>query len=72
MNYLLGEKGDGIVEIHRPGQPVEKRAMSTALANGFVLGIWADENEAWFATSKGLSRGVFHPRPVTMKGIEAK
>jgi ligand-binding sensor domain-containing protein len=59
VNYLVGEKGGGIIEIHRPGQPVEKRTMQTALANGFVLGIWADETEAWFATSKGLSRGVF-------------
>lgn len=59
VNYLVGEKGEGIVELHRPGQPVESRTMSTALCNQFVLGIWADEQEAWFATSKGLSHGIF-------------
>ena len=72
VNYLVGEQGEGSVEIHRPGQPVEKRPMPTALANSFVLGIWADENEAWFATSKGLSRGILAPRPVTSKGADAK
>lgn len=61
VNYLVGEKGEGLVEIHHPGKPVEKRVMSTALANGFVLGVWADETEAWFATSNGLSRGTFIP-----------
>ncbi|HWI59747.1 MAG TPA: hypothetical protein VNZ22_21140, partial [Bacillota bacterium] len=59
VNYLVGEKGEGIVELHRPEQPVETRRMSTALCNQFVLGIWADEQEAWFATSKGLSHGIF-------------
>jgi ligand-binding sensor domain-containing protein len=72
INYLVGEQGDGRVEIHRPGQPVEKRPMTTALANNFVLGIWADENEAWFATSKGLSRGIFAPRPIAAKVADAK
>jgi hypothetical protein len=38
---------------------VIKREMSTALCNSFVLGVWADEQEAWFATSKGLSHGIF-------------
>ncbi len=59
VNYLIGEKSEGIIEIHRPGRPVEKRTMSTRLVNCFVLGIWADENEAWFATSDGLSKGIF-------------
>ncbi len=59
VNYLIGTNGQGVVEIHRPSAPVEKRVTATSLANGFVLGIWADEREAWFATSKGLSRGVF-------------
>jgi len=72
VNYLVGEKGEGIVEVHRPGKPMEKRAMSTALANGFVLGIWADENEAWFATSKGLSRGVFAPKPGSTKVADTR
>jgi hypothetical protein len=46
--------------------------MSTALCNGFVLGIWADEKEAWFATSDGLSHGIFAPRKATAKVDEAK
>ncbi|MCX6904777.1 MAG: hypothetical protein NTW03_15110 [Verrucomicrobia bacterium] len=59
VNYLVGDKGEGLVEIHRPGQPLEKRTMTTALPNSFVLGICVDDKEAWFATSKGLSRGIF-------------
>jgi ligand-binding sensor domain-containing protein len=59
VNYFVGEAGAGWVEIHQSGKAMEKRPMSTALCNGFVLGIWADEKEAWLATSKGLSRGIF-------------
>jgi ligand-binding sensor domain-containing protein len=72
INYLVGDKGEGNVEIHRPDKPIEKRVMPTALANAFVLGIWADENEAWFATSKGLSRGFFAPRPNGAKTTATK
>ena len=72
VNYLVSEKGEGIVETHRPGLPVEKKTMSTALANGFVLGIWADENEAWFATSKGLSHGIYATRNKNVKLSESK
>jgi ligand-binding sensor domain-containing protein len=63
VNYVVSDQGEGTVEIHRPGQPVEKRSMATALANSFVLGIYVDDTEAWFATSKGLSRGLFGPAP---------
>ena len=66
VNYLVGDKGEGIVEVHRPGQPMQKHTMTTALANSFVLGIWVDDHEAWFATSKGLSRGQFAPAGKTM------
>lgn len=72
VNYLIGEKGEGIIEIHRPGMPVEKRTMSTSLVNCFVLGIWADENEAWFATSNGLSHGIFAKRPKQPKVADAR
>jgi hypothetical protein len=65
VNYLVGDKGAGLMEIHRPGQPLERRTMTTALANAFVLGIWVDDTGAWFATSKGLSRGVFAPKTKT-------
>ncbi|MBI4664710.1 MAG: hypothetical protein HY735_38470 [Verrucomicrobia bacterium] len=58
VNYLVNEKREGTVEIHRPGQPVETRPMATALPNGFVLGIFVDDQEAWFATSDGLSKGI--------------
>jgi ligand-binding sensor domain-containing protein len=68
VNYLVGEQGEGLVEIHRPNQPVEKKAMSTALPNAFVLGIYVDDDDAWFATSNGLSHGVFapHSKPATV------
>ena len=72
VNYLVGEKGEGIVEVHRPGQPVETRTLPTALANRFVLGIWADEEEAWFATSHGLSHGRFARREKPAAVAEAK
>jgi ligand-binding sensor domain-containing protein len=72
VNYLIGDKHEGVMEIHRPGRPMEKRVMATALVNDFVLGIWADEKEAWFATSKGLSHGIFAPHPPTTKVAEAK
>jgi hypothetical protein len=58
VNYSVGEKGAGLIEIHRPGQAIEKRATATALADGFVLGVWVDDQEAWLATSDGLSHGI--------------
>jgi len=61
VNYRTNEKGEGIIEIARPGQPVETRAMSTHLPNDFVLGIYVDDSEAWFATSDGLSHGILAP-----------
>jgi hypothetical protein len=41
--------------------------MSTHLANDFVLGVWADDREAWLATSDGLSHATFIPsqEPIT-------
>jgi hypothetical protein len=71
-NYLLGDKGESILEIHRPKQAVEKRILPTGICNAFVLGIWADENEAWFATANGLSHGFFSPRPSVPKVAAAK
>ena len=62
-NYLVGAKGEGRLEIHRPGRSVEKRDTATALPSAFVLGIWVEDDEAWMATSDGLSRGVWAPRP---------
>jgi ligand-binding sensor domain-containing protein len=59
VNYLVDEKGQGVVRTYRPGQKPETRTMTTALANGFVMAVWADDHEAWFATSNGLSHGVF-------------
>jgi ligand-binding sensor domain-containing protein len=61
VNYRTSEKGEGLVEVVRPGQPADTKTMSTHLANDFVLGIWADDREAWFATSDGLSRATFIP-----------
>lgn len=61
VNYLQDEQGRGAMEIHRPGRPVERRLMPNAMHNYFVLGIWADEKEVWFATSDGLTRGILNP-----------
>jgi hypothetical protein len=46
--------------------------MSTKLPNNFVLGIWADDQEAWFATSDGLSHAIFSTAPKPAKVAEAK
>ena len=59
VNYFVDEKGQGAVRTYRPGQEPETRAMTTALADGFVMAVWADDHEAWFATSNGLSHGTF-------------
>ena len=59
VNYLVDENGRGVVRIYRPGQEPETRPMTTALVDGFVTAIWADDHEAWFATSNGVSHGVF-------------
>jgi ligand-binding sensor domain-containing protein len=67
VNYLIDEKGRGVIELHRPGKPVVRQIMSTALVNDFVLGIWADRNEVWFATSNGLSHGLFSAKAPSTK-----
>jgi ligand-binding sensor domain-containing protein len=59
VNYQVDEKGQGIVRTHRAGKDPVTQAMTTALADGYVLAVWADDHEAWFATSNGLSHGVF-------------
>jgi ligand-binding sensor domain-containing protein len=66
-NYRTGENGQGLIEIAKPGQPVETRTLATTLPNDFVLGIWTDDKEAWFATSDGLGHGLFahHPKNAT-------
>lgn len=71
VNYEVGAKGEGIRTIHRPGRAPEVQVMDTALANCFVLGIYVDDEEAWFATSNGLSRGVFAPyqRPAAVAQV---
>jgi ligand-binding sensor domain-containing protein len=58
VNYLVDDDGQGTMEIHRPNQPVEVQTTSTAMANQFVLGLHVDDEEAWLATSKGLTRGI--------------
>lgn len=71
VNYEVGARGEGIRTIHRPGRAPEVQVMNTALANCFVLGIYVDDEEAWFATSNGLSRGVFAPyqRPAAVAQV---
>ena len=58
-NYHTNEKGQGVIELYRPGQPVEARLMSTKLPNDFVLGLWADDHQAWVAASDGLGHALF-------------
>jgi ligand-binding sensor domain-containing protein len=58
-DYSVDDQGRGILRTHRPGREPETRTMTTALADGFVMAVWVDEHEAWFATSNGLSRGTF-------------
>jgi ligand-binding sensor domain-containing protein len=65
VNYLVDEKGQGGVRTYLPGQEPETRTMTTALSDGFVLAVWADDHEAWFATSNGLSRGIFAAPPAS-------
>jgi ligand-binding sensor domain-containing protein len=62
VNYYTSPKGEGIVEITRPGKPAQVRTMTTHLPNDFVLGIWVNDREAWFATSDGLAHGIFAGR----------
>jgi ligand-binding sensor domain-containing protein len=58
VNYHTDDQGRGLVEISQPGKPLETRSISTRLSNDFVLGLWVDDREAWFATSDGLSHGL--------------
>ncbi len=72
VNYEVGEHGEGVRTIVRPGQPPQVTKLDTALADGFVLGIYVDDDEAWFGTSHGLSRGVFAPykKPATVAATQ--
>ena len=60
-NYRSSQSGEGLIEITRPGSPVSTRTIPTRLPNDFVLGVWVDDHEAWFATSDGLGHGYFAP-----------
>jgi hypothetical protein len=66
VNYRSNENGQGLVEIAQPARLLETRTMATHLPNDFVLGIWVDGRNAWFATSDGLGHGVF---PTTNKTL---
>ena len=70
INYLVDENGHGIRQSYRhEGEPaVESCAMTTALADGFVMGAWADDREVWFATSNGLSHGILAGRAAEPTG----
>ena len=59
VNYTVEKNGQGLVRTYRSGQEPETHTMTTALSNGFVMAVWADDREAWFATSNGLSHAVF-------------
>jgi ligand-binding sensor domain-containing protein len=72
VNYRTTEKGEGVVEISRLGQETQTETMRTQLPNDFVLGIWLDDHEAWFATSDGLGHGFFPQtaRPPNSASVE--
>jgi len=61
VNYRATKKEGCLIEITRPGAPVSARTIPTKLPNDFVLGVWADDDQAWFATSDGLGHGYFAP-----------
>jgi ligand-binding sensor domain-containing protein len=71
-NYRANEQGEGIIEITRPGQPVETRTMFTKLPDNFILGIWVDDKEAWLATSDGLSHAFLSAPPESAPTAQAK
>ncbi len=71
-NYRTNEHGEGIVEIARPGQPMETRVLPTKLPNDFVLGIWTNDKEAWLATSDGLSHATFAESPTSHEAADAR
>jgi ligand-binding sensor domain-containing protein len=64
VNYHSSAKS-GLVDIARAGKPLETRVMETKLPNDFINGIWADDREAWFATSDGLGHGILVPATKT-------
>jgi ligand-binding sensor domain-containing protein len=68
VNYRTDANGAGIVEITRPNQAVRTRVLPTGLPNNFVLGIWADDQEAWLATSDGLA----HATLSATRAVDAK
>jgi ligand-binding sensor domain-containing protein len=70
VNYTVNEKGQGTVGTYVNGKAPETRTMASALSNGFVMSIWADDHEAWFATSNGLSHGIF-AEPIPSPAIAA-
>jgi len=62
-NYQVGKDGKGVVT-YAVRVSRRDRTMATALSDGFVMAVWADDHEAWFATSNGLSRPLlFACRP---------
>jgi ligand-binding sensor domain-containing protein len=71
-NYHTDTKRTGVVDVTLPGTATETKPMATRLPNDFVLGVWADDHEAWIATSDGLARAVLNPPGKTGKTDEAR
>jgi ligand-binding sensor domain-containing protein len=68
-NYRRGERGDGLMDIVRPGRQPEIRKLSTALPDEFVLGVSVGDRDVWIATAHGLGHGFFAKpvdRPVSV------
>jgi ligand-binding sensor domain-containing protein len=72
VNYHTNEKGEGVTEIARPSKPPQVRTMPSKLPNNFVLGIWTNEREAWFATSDGLGHGIFASAEKNLEAADSK
>ena len=42
------------------------------MADDFVLGIWADDREAWLATSDGLTHAILAAQPKASSAADTK
>jgi ligand-binding sensor domain-containing protein len=60
-SYRRREDGRCDVAVWRDGSEVERHTLDTAPAHDYVLWVQGGENEAWFATARGLTHAVADP-----------
>jgi len=58
VTYRRASDGSGEVTFTRSGKLVERRTLSTAPADNYVLWTLPGENDVWLATGNGLSHGT--------------